>query len=122
MMKLKNAKNLDARQSMLVDSAYFQCNPPRVAPRKRKKPLVEWMRYLVVDTLKGNDLKQVRRAIRQILIPCTPHLLIWQFESIGDMRDTEQLEQLCIPTWVFSQDYASRVDEYATRTTCLQPP
>jgi len=37
MMKQKNNRNLDARQSMLVESAYYQCNPPQHFANNRKK-------------------------------------------------------------------------------------
>ena len=62
MMKLKNARNLDARQSMLVDSAYYQCNPPQHSALKRKRrPVVQdWMRYLVFVQLGKDDVRKVR--------------------------------------------------------------
>lgn len=61
MMKLKHACNLDARQSMLVESAYFQCNPPLHSALKRKRrPVVhEWIRHLVFVQLGADDVRQV---------------------------------------------------------------
>ena len=62
MMKLKNARNLDARQTMLVDSAYYQCNPPQHSALKRKRrPVVQdWMRHLVFVQLGKDDVRKVR--------------------------------------------------------------
>lgn len=61
-MKLKHACNLDARQSMLVESAYYQCNPPQHSALKRKRrPVVqEWIRYLVFVQLGTDDVRKVR--------------------------------------------------------------
>ena len=62
MMKLKNARNLDARQSMLVDSAYYQCNPPQhsALKRKRRPAVQDWMRHLVFVQLGKDDVRKVR--------------------------------------------------------------
>lgn len=61
MMKLKNACNLDARQSMLVDSAYYQCNPPQhsALKRKRRPAVQDWMRHLVFVQLGKDDVRKV---------------------------------------------------------------
>ena len=61
MMKQKNNRNLDARQSMLVESAYYQCNPPQHSALKRKKrPVVQdWMRHLVFVQLGKDDIRKV---------------------------------------------------------------
>ena len=62
MMKLKHACNLDARQSMLVESAYYQCNPLQHSALKRKRrPVVqEWIRHLVFVQLGTDDVRKVR--------------------------------------------------------------
>jgi len=61
MMKQKNNRNLDARQSMLVESAYYKCNPPQHSALKRKKrPVVQdWMRHLVFVQLGKDDVRKV---------------------------------------------------------------
>jgi regulator of nonsense transcripts 2 len=62
MMKLKNTRNLDARQSMLLDNAYYAVRPPERMGlrRKRRPPAQEYMRHLVLDTLTAAELKPVR--------------------------------------------------------------
>ncbi len=61
MLKLKNVRNLDARQSLLVDSAYFQAKPPeRPAQRRRQKPPEQlFMRHLVYDVLTADNILAV---------------------------------------------------------------
>ncbi|KAK9806738.1 hypothetical protein WJX72_000988 [[Myrmecia] bisecta] len=68
MMKLKNARNIDARQSMLVDSAYFQCKPTarRALQRKQRPPVHEYIRHLVYDCMDEEDLKKVMRKLRRL--------------------------------------------------------
>ncbi|DBA81963.1 TPA: hypothetical protein ACH3X1_007672 [Trebouxia sp. C0004] len=68
MMKQKNNRNLDARQSMLVESAYYQCNPPQHSALKRKKrPVVQdWMRHLVFVQLGKDDVRKVLRKLRKL--------------------------------------------------------
>ncbi len=64
MMKLKNSRNLDARQSMLLDNAYYAVRPPeRVgARRKRRPPVHDYMRHLIHDRLATEQVKPVRRS------------------------------------------------------------
>jgi len=38
MMRLRNARNLDSRQTNAVDSAYFACRPPDKAMQRRRRP------------------------------------------------------------------------------------
>ena len=68
MMKLKHVRNLDARQSMLVESAYYQCNPPQHSALKRKKrPVVQdWMRHLVFVQLDKDDVRKVQHVLPQL--------------------------------------------------------
>lgn len=45
LMRLKNAKNLDARQSTMVDNAFFQCKPPdRPATVVKHRPPLQEVR------------------------------------------------------------------------------
>lgn len=61
MMRLKNTKNLDARQSMLLDNAYFAVRPPERlgARRKKRAPEHEYMRHLVRECLSKDQVKPV---------------------------------------------------------------
>lgn len=65
-MKLRNTKNVDARQAMAVDSAYLTCKPPEraILRRKKRSPQELYMRHLIMDVLGHDDLKQVGCAAR----------------------------------------------------------
>ncbi len=65
-MKLKNSRNLDARQTLLLDSAAYAARPPERlgARRKRRPPMHEYMRHLVHERLTHAELKQARPAGR----------------------------------------------------------
>ena len=53
-MKLRNARNLDARQSGLVDSAYFAVKAAdKAVRRKQRPPLHEYIRHLIYTRLVG---------------------------------------------------------------------
>ena len=66
MMKLKNSRNLDARQSLLLESAFYAARPPErtAARRKQRPPLREYMRHLVHERLTHAELKQARLMMR----------------------------------------------------------
>lgn len=65
MMKLKNSRNLDARQSLLLESAFYAARPPErtAARRKQRPPLHEYMRHLVHERLTHAELKQARQSL-----------------------------------------------------------
>lgn len=66
MMRLKNSRNLDSRQSLAVDVAYLACKPrSRADRRKDRPPHVLYMRHLVHDTLTQDNVKQVRPLVIQ---------------------------------------------------------
>lgn len=64
MMKLRNSLNLDARQSALVDDAWYAVHPPeRVGARRKQRPPVRaYVRHLVLDALARDQVKPVRLA------------------------------------------------------------
>lgn len=42
MMRLRNARNLDSRQTNAIDNAYFACRPPdKAASRRRKRSALQ---------------------------------------------------------------------------------
>ena len=60
MMRLRNARNLDARQSGLVDSAYFAVRAAdRAVKRKQRPPQHEYIRYLVYERLPLGQVTKV---------------------------------------------------------------
>lgn len=62
MMKLRAAKRLDERQSLLIEHAFYQCRPA-ARPQSRRKlrsPLHMYMRHLVCDLLGEDSIQQVR--------------------------------------------------------------
>ncbi|KAK9868805.1 hypothetical protein WJX84_002149 [Apatococcus fuscideae] len=68
MQRLKIAKNLNIRQAMLVENAYYICRPPdRPTIEKRERtPLQQYMRHLVHDQLTQDDTKQILRKLRRL--------------------------------------------------------
>ncbi|KAL4437467.1 hypothetical protein ABPG77_003448 [Micractinium sp. CCAP 211/92] len=67
MMKLRNARNLDARQSSLVDSAYFAVkSADRAAMRKQRPPIHEYIRYLVYERLPLGQVTKVLKKLRRL--------------------------------------------------------
>ena len=62
MQRLKIAKNLNIRQAMLVENAYYICRPPDrpAIEKKERTPLQLYIRHLIHDELVQDDIKQVR--------------------------------------------------------------
>ena len=66
MQRLKIAKNLNIRQAMLVENAYYICRPPdrSAVEKKERTPLQLYIRHLVHDQLaQADEIKQVCRKI-----------------------------------------------------------
>ncbi|GMH39542.1 hypothetical protein BSKO_07440 [Bryopsis sp. KO-2023] len=67
MTRLKNAKNLDSRHRALIDSAYFQCKPPKSGVRrKRRPPIQEYIRHLIYNILAEDTIRHVLKKLRRL--------------------------------------------------------
>lgn len=67
MLRLKNARHLDSRQSSLVDYAYLQCRPPEAAgPRKPKDPVYLFVKHQVLAVLTESNVMDVARRLRKL--------------------------------------------------------
>lgn len=67
MVKLKNTRNVDARQALAVDNAHLACKPPERARyrRSRKPPEELYMRHLVLSVLTRDTMEQASHPIRR---------------------------------------------------------
>lgn len=69
LMKRKQAmQHFDQRQTLLLENAYYQCNPPERAPREEKqRTVVElFIRHLVYDVLSKRTIDKVLKLIRKL--------------------------------------------------------
>ncbi|KAI3463563.1 hypothetical protein Pfo_020226 [Paulownia fortunei] len=78
LMRLKNVKNLDPRQSTLVENAYYLCKPPERSARvsKVRSPLHQYIRKLLFSDLDKSSIEHVLRQLRKLpWNECEPYLL-----------------------------------------------
>ncbi|PIN10169.1 hypothetical protein CDL12_17245 [Handroanthus impetiginosus] len=68
LMRLKNVKNLDPRQSTLVENAYYLCKPPERSARisKVRPPLHQYIRKLLFSDLDKSSIERVLRQLRKL--------------------------------------------------------
>jgi regulator of nonsense transcripts 2 len=67
--RLKQARNLDARQAALVDSAYLACRPPPRAPPRRAKerpPAHAFTRHVIFTQLAPASVERCVRLLRRM--------------------------------------------------------
>lgn len=75
MLKLKNAKNLDARLAMLVDHAYLCVKPPAggATRAKQRPPEQRYVEMLLMQRLDRRTTPQVLKKLRRLQWPaCQP--------------------------------------------------
>ncbi|EPQ29818.1 uncharacterized protein PFL1_02491 [Pseudozyma flocculosa PF-1] len=60
--------NLDARQLLMLDNAYYQCNPPerKAIEQKVRSPMELFVRHLVYDVLTKKTLDKVLKLLRKL--------------------------------------------------------
>ncbi|KAG8388138.1 hypothetical protein BUALT_Bualt02G0094700 [Buddleja alternifolia] len=78
LMRLKNVKNLDPRQSTLVENAYYLCKPPERSARvsKVRPSLHQYIRKLLFSDLDKSSIEHVLRQLRKLpWNECEPYLL-----------------------------------------------
>lgn len=111
-MKLKNSRNLDSRQSLLLESAFYAARPPErtAARRKQRPPLREYMRHLVHERLTHAELKQAR-LVMDFVFWCfceRGHLQLAQMQCKSSCADS-LLAHGCAP--YFKQEVPSGRDQ-----------
>ncbi|KAG8896997.1 hypothetical protein FRC01_011513 [Tulasnella sp. 417] len=59
---------LDQRQTLLLENAYYMCNPPERGPRQEKQrpPMVLFIRHLIFDVLAKKTIDKVLKLIRKL--------------------------------------------------------
>ncbi|KAG8901047.1 hypothetical protein FRB99_005589 [Tulasnella sp. 403] len=59
---------LDQRQQLVLENAYYMCNPPERGPRqeKQRSQMVQFIRHLIFDVLAKKTIDKVLRLIRKL--------------------------------------------------------
>ncbi|KZT24214.1 ARM repeat-containing protein [Neolentinus lepideus HHB14362 ss-1] len=68
MKRKQSTQHFDHRQQLLLENAYYQCNPPERAPRQEKeRTLMElFIRHLIYDVLSKKSIDKVLKLIRKL--------------------------------------------------------
>ncbi|EIW82813.1 ARM repeat-containing protein [Coniophora puteana RWD-64-598 SS2] len=68
MRRKQSMQHFDQRQILLLENAYYQCNPPERAPREEKQrtPIELFMRHLIFDVLAKKTIDKVLKLIRKL--------------------------------------------------------
>ncbi|OAX42276.1 ARM repeat-containing protein [Rhizopogon vinicolor AM-OR11-026] len=68
MRRKQSMQHFDQRQILLLENAYYQCNPPERTPRQEKErtPLELFIRHLIYDVLVKKTIDKVLKLIRKL--------------------------------------------------------
>ncbi|KAG6903019.1 hypothetical protein C0995_007452 [Termitomyces sp. Mi166 len=68
MRRKQSLQHFDQRQLLLLENAYYQCNPPERAPRQEKyrSHMELFIRHLVYDVLSKKTIDKVLKLIRKL--------------------------------------------------------
>ncbi|KAF4563394.1 hypothetical protein EYR36_003837 [Pleurotus pulmonarius] len=68
MKRKQSMQHFDQREQMLLENAYYQCNPPERAPRQEKErtPMESFIRHLIYDVLAKRTIDKVLKLIRKL--------------------------------------------------------
>ncbi|KAG8770184.1 hypothetical protein FRC12_004459 [Ceratobasidium sp. 428] len=68
MRRKQSMQHFDQRQVLMLENAYYQCNPPERAPRveKTRPPIDMFIRHLVYDVLSKKTIDKVLRLLRKV--------------------------------------------------------
>ncbi|KAJ3392526.1 hypothetical protein HDU84_004011 [Entophlyctis sp. JEL0112] len=68
LMKKKSAFNLDSRLNLLIDNAFYECNPPErsVIEQKQRTPLEMYIRKLFYSDLSKKTCEKVLQQVRKL--------------------------------------------------------
>ncbi|PPQ79942.1 hypothetical protein CVT25_003014 [Psilocybe cyanescens] len=68
MRRKQSMQHFDQRQLLLLENAYYQCNPPERAPRQEKirAPTELFIRHLIYDVLAKKTIDKVLKLLRKL--------------------------------------------------------
>ncbi|MBW0469217.1 hypothetical protein O181_008932 [Austropuccinia psidii MF-1] len=68
MKKKKISQNLDSRQLMMLENAYYQCDPPDrpIIEPKIRTPMEQFLRYLLCDCLSKKSVDKIIKTLRKL--------------------------------------------------------
>ncbi|CCL99869.1 uncharacterized protein FIBRA_01894 [Fibroporia radiculosa] len=68
MRRKQSLQHFDQRQQLLLENAYYQCNPPERAARheKERTPMELFIRHLIYDVLTRKTIDKVLKLIRKL--------------------------------------------------------
>lgn len=68
MRRKQSMQHFDQRQILLLENAYYQCNPPERTPRQLKErvPLELFIRHLIYDVLAKKTIDKVLKLLRKL--------------------------------------------------------
>jgi len=67
MMKLRESRHLDSRQSTIVENAYYYCKPPEQTHyEKKRSPIELYIRKLIYDDLSKDTVRLIIKKLRKI--------------------------------------------------------
>ncbi|KAI0360874.1 ARM repeat-containing protein [Trametes cingulata] len=68
MRRKQSMAHLDQRQSLLLENAYYQCNPPERAARqvKERTPMELFIQHLIYDVLTKKTIDKVFKLLRRL--------------------------------------------------------
>lgn len=68
MRRKQGMRHLDQRQLLLLENAYYQCNPPErtIKEIKQRTPMELFIRHLIYDVLTKKTIDKVLKLIRKL--------------------------------------------------------
>ncbi|KAL4080360.1 armadillo-type protein [Scleroderma yunnanense] len=68
MRRKQSMQHFDQRQILLLENAYYQCNPPERPPRieKQRTPIELFIRHLIYDVLSKKTIDKVLKLLRKL--------------------------------------------------------
>src|SRR5687768_16020688 len=68
MMRKKAVQNLDERANLMLENAFYACNPPdtEASVRKQRPPLQMYLRKLIYFNLSSGSVGDVSKALRKM--------------------------------------------------------
>ncbi|KAL4242698.1 Nonsense-mediated mRNA decay protein Nmd2/UPF2 [Abortiporus biennis] len=68
MRRKQSVRHLDQRQLLLLENAYYQCNPPERTAKQEKErtPMELFIRHLIYDVLSKKTIDKVLRLLRKL--------------------------------------------------------
>eukprot|EP01091_Cochliopodium_minus_P000034 TRINITY_DN1003_c0_g1_i1.p1 TRINITY_DN1003_c0_g1~~TRINITY_DN1003_c0_g1_i1.p1 ORF type:complete len:1191 (+),score=426.85 TRINITY_DN1003_c0_g1_i1:21-3593(+) len=88
LLRLKKVHNIRGNLELMIDNAYYQCNPPTISAirTKQRPPMQLYIRHLLYKKIQSNNIPHIVTQLRKVNWKEHGHYIIKSLYKVGKLK------------------------------------